>query len=56
MSKDQQQQQNEPVVEEDGGAQFQSYLNNDGIDDLTPQSRKHITFIIRFKQLAKWFN
>ena len=27
---------NSVVVEEDGGAQFQSYLNNDGIDELTP--------------------
>ena len=37
---------NSVVVEEDGGAQFQSYLNNDGIDELTPLVRKWINQII----------
>lgn len=46
MSKDQQQ-QNEQVIEEDGGAQFQSYLNNDGIDDLTPNQEN--TGSLRFR-------
>lgn len=54
MSKDQQ--QNEPVVEEDGGAQFQSYLNNDGIDDLTPQSRKHRVSSLSLSDLNNWQN
>ncbi|CAK9441689.1 uncharacterized protein LODBEIA_P55570 [Lodderomyces beijingensis] len=44
------------VVEEDGGAQFQSYLNNDGIDQLTPQERKHRVSSLSLSDLNQWQN
>ncbi|KAI5964267.1 uncharacterized protein KGF55_002209 [Candida pseudojiufengensis] len=53
MSKDQ---SKDEVIQEDGGAQFQSYLNNDGIDDLTPQARKHRVSSLSLSDLNNWQN
>lgn len=47
---------NSVVVEEDGGAQFQSYLNNDGIDELTPLVRKHRVSSLSLSDLNQWQN
>ncbi|CAI5759745.1 unnamed protein product [Candida verbasci] len=44
------------IVEEDGGAQFQSYLNNDGIDELTPLERKHRVSNLSLSDLNQWQN
>ncbi|KAI5956386.1 hypothetical protein KGF54_000861 [Candida jiufengensis] len=53
MSKDQ---SKDEVIQEDGGAQFQSYLNNDGIDELTPQARKHRVSSLSLSDLNNWQN
>lgn len=47
---------NSVVEEEDGGAQFQSYLNNDGIDELTPLVRKHRVSSLSLSDLNQWQN
>lgn len=36
--------------------QFQSYLNNDGIDDLTPATRKHRVSSLSLSDLNQWQN
>ncbi|QBM89203.1 HAD-superfamily class IIA hydrolase, TIGR01456, CECR5 [Metschnikowia aff. pulcherrima] len=36
--------------------QFQSYLNNDGIDDLTPAQRKHRVSSLSLSDLNQWQN
>lgn len=36
--------------------QFQSYLNNDGIDDLTPASRKHRVSSLSLSDMSQWQN
>ena len=46
----------EAIIEEDGGAQFQSYLNNDGIDELIPQVRKHRVSSLSLSDLSNWQN
>ncbi|RCK64998.1 hypothetical protein Cantr_00687 [Candida viswanathii] len=46
----------EAIVEEDGGAKFQSYLNNDGIDELTPLVRKHRVSSLSLSDLSNWQN
>lgn len=46
---------NESAVE-DKSPQFQSYLNNDGIDELTPMTRKHRVSSLSLSDLNQWQN
>lgn len=46
---------NESAVEEKS-PQFQSYLNNDGIDELTPMTRKHRVSSLSLSDLNQWQN
>lgn len=43
-------------TEEKDKPQFQSYLNNDGIDELTPMTRKHRVSSLSLSDLNQWQN
>ncbi|ABN66784.2 phosphatidyl synthase [Scheffersomyces stipitis CBS 6054] len=45
-----------PAVQAVQSPQFQSYLNNDGIDELTPISRKHRVSNLSLSDLNQWQN
>ncbi|KAK6457078.1 phosphatidyl synthase [Scheffersomyces xylosifermentans] len=45
-----------PAVQAVASPQFQSYLNNDGIDELTPISRKHRVSNLSLSDLNQWQN
>lgn len=47
---------NQEKQEKQDSAAFQSYLNNDGIDDLTPATRKHRVSSLSLSDLNQWQN
>lgn len=47
---------NSHATEEEKSPQFQSYLNNDGIDELQPSMRKHRVSSLSLSDLNQWQN